>query len=55
MLLLLGSEGFSCISSHLEQQEESTVGALAGSSALLRQQLQGTAADGVISPLKFVL
>lgn len=52
--LQLGSEGFSWLSSHLAQQEEGTMRALAGSSGLLRQQLQGTAADGAISPLKFV-
>lgn len=54
LLLCLGWDGFSCLSSDLAQQEESTMGALAGSSGLLRQQLRGTAADGAISPLKFV-
>lgn len=52
LLLCLGWDGFSCLSSDLAQQEESTMGALAGSSGLLRQQLRGTAADGAISPLK---
>lgn len=54
MAMQQGSMGFSRFNILLAQQEEGTTGALAGSSGLLRQQLQGIAADCVISLLKFV-